>query len=168
MGMVERIQQNNTLPQPEQAVSPVLQQPPPPVLALQPQVLLTPLALPTAVARKPAQEKPARPPLGVHPGGKAPRAMADIRAYQRAHRHPTFSESESDEEKRNESEPNKHERQISFNRMQAAGAPKQTNAANKRKFQLVVYDSSSDASASAVDSAMERRKNDLREPATGV
>ena len=72
MAMVERIQQNNT--------------PPLPVLALQPQEFLMPLALPTAAARKPAPEKPARPPLGVHPAGKAPRAMADIRAYQREHR----------------------------------------------------------------------------------
>ena len=50
--------------------------------------------------------------------------------------------------------------------MQAVRAPKQTNAANKRKFQRVVNYSSSDASASAVDSAVETRTNDLREPTT--
>ena len=50
--------------------------------------------------------------------------------------------------------------------MQAVRAPKQTNATNKRKFQRVVNYSSSDASACAVDSTVEMRTNDLREPTT--
>ena len=117
MSVLEKIQQRNAAPlpppTPEPAARPV-QQPPPQMLALQPQVLLTPLALPTA-----AVQKPAHPPCGVHPCGKAPRAMADIRAYQRAHRDPTFSVSESDEEKQNKSEPEEHERPISSTQMQA-------------------------------------------------
>ena len=92
--------------------------------------MLTPLALPTTAVQKiatPTLEvvcaKPARPSFKLNKGGKAPRAMADIRAYQRAHREPTFFESESDKVERNESEANHHLRSIASSRPQAAPAP---------------------------------------------
>ena len=91
----------------------------------------------------------------MNPGGKAPRAMADIRAYQRAHRDPTFSDSESNENERHERDANEHQRQITSTRPEAAPAPKQNNAVTKRKLHLFADDSFSDGNASAVDSAME-------------
>ena len=137
LGMIEQLQQKKSAPAPqpppEPLVVPAVQQQPPPVLALQPTVMLTPLAIPTTAMSNPAPSnpegmcaKPLHPPFGVNPGGKAPRAMADIRAYQRAHRDPTFSESESDEDERDEREANEHQRQITSTRPEAAPAPKQS------------------------------------------
>ena len=93
LGVLEQIQQNKSaaakqLP-PESLVVPAVQQQPQPEFALQPTVMLTPLAIPTTAVSKPApsnpagvRAKPVNPPFGVNPGEKAPHAMADIMAYQ--------------------------------------------------------------------------------------
>ena len=168
LGVLEQMQQKKSAAQPptqpptvETAVRPV-QQPPSPVPALQPQVMLTPFEIPTLSKQKPAHAnsevvcaKPARPPFGVNPGGKAPREMADIRAYQRAHRDPKFTETETDEDESEEREANEQQRQLASPRLEGTSAPKQKNAVTKRKLQLFADDSFSERNASAVDSAMD-------------
>ena len=144
-----QLQQKESTPPPPStpepaAVPPVHQQP----------------ATPTPEA---ARAQPARPP---YPGGKAPRALADIRAFQRAHRDPTFSESKSDGEERNGRDSSELRSVIASNWAQAALAQNQKNATNKRKLQLFAGDSDGDGTASALDSVLETRAKDQSETAS--
>ena len=74
---------------------------PAPSLTTEPAEVPTEQQHPATPAPEGARAKPAR---HVYPGGKAPRALADIRAFQRAHRGSSFSASESDADEHSSSE----------------------------------------------------------------
>ena len=140
-----------------------------PMHALLPHLMLLPLAIETTaaqVAQEPATLTPAeanakrvRSPFAVMSGGKAPQALEAIRAYQSAHRDPTFSKTDSDEDEREDRRENGHLLLVESGHPQEDSVPNQQSGVNKQNCRLFADDTDNDGNASTADSAIKAPAN---------